>query len=109
MNIIPNSVAFADYGIVAYCLPLLGYAFYLFMREFGRRRREEPTKMRIEKRDILIIAISALGGFVLVLYALGRKDLQAGIFVGVLCGASGGAGGGVLGCIFIRLAGRRPK
>jgi hypothetical protein len=43
------------------------------------------------------------------LYALGRKDLQAGIFAGLLCGASGGAGGGVLGCIFIRLAGRRPK
>jgi len=82
---------------------------HMSLRGVGGGRTWAPTNFRILMRVILIIAISALGGFVLVLYALGRKDLQAGIFVGVLCGASGGAGGGVLGCIFIRLAGRRPK
>ena len=60
------------------------------------------TKMRIEKRDISVIALSALVGFLLVVFALASRDLATGIFVGLVAGMPCGAGGGALACMFRR-------
>jgi hypothetical protein len=58
--------------------------------------------MKIEKRDITIVSLCALGGFLLVLVALASRDIAAGVFVGLVAGVPSGAGGGVLACIFRR-------
>ena len=58
------------------------------------------TKMRIEKRDIPMIALGAFVGFLLVVIALASKDWATGIFVGLVAGAPCGAGGGALACMF---------
>ena len=60
------------------------------------------TKMKIEKRDISVIALSALGGFLFVVIVLASRDMATGVFVGLVMGAPSGAGGGVLACIFRR-------
>jgi hypothetical protein len=60
----------------------------------------QKIELNIEERDIPVIALSALGGFFLVIIALAGRDMAAGVFVGSLAGASSGAGGGVLACIF---------
>jgi len=60
------------------------------------------TKMKIEKRDIPVIAFSALVGFLLVVLALASRDMATGVFVGLVAGAPSGAGGGVLACMFRR-------
>jgi hypothetical protein len=60
------------------------------------------TKMKIEKRDISMIAVSALVGFLLVMLALASRDMATGVFVGLVAGAPSGAGGGVLACMFRR-------
>jgi len=61
------------------------------------------TKMKIEKRDIPVIAFSALGGFLLVVLALASRSIAAAVFVGLVAGAPSGAGGGVLVCMFRRI------
>jgi uncharacterized membrane protein YccC len=60
------------------------------------------TKMKIEKRDIPVIALCALGGFLLIMIALASRSM-ATVFVGLVAGAPCGAGGGVLACIFRRI------
>ena len=59
--------------------------------------------MKIEKRDIPIVALSAFIGFLVVLFALASHNLATAIFVGVIAGAPSGACGGVLVCILRRL------
>ena len=60
------------------------------------------TKMKTEKRDIPVIAFSALIGFLLVEFALAGRSTAMGVFVGLVAGAPSGAGGGVLACMFRR-------
>jgi hypothetical protein len=62
------------------------------------------TKIKIEKRDIPVIALSALVGFLLVVlaFALASRSMATGVFVGLVAGAPSGAGGGVLVCMFRR-------
>ena len=67
----------------------------------------QRTEMKIEKRDILLVALSALGGFLLVLFALAGRDVGSAVFVGLVAGAPSGAGGGVLVCILRRFLGRK--
>jgi riboflavin transporter FmnP len=65
------------------------------------------TKMKIEKRDIPVIAFSALGGFLFVVIVLASRDIATGVLVGVVLGAPGGAGGGVLACMLRRCLERK--
>jgi hypothetical protein len=65
--------------------------------------------MKIEKRDIAAIGISAFGGFLLVflvsLVHIAKdvsKDVVTALLVGLFLGVPGGAGGGVLTCLFRR-------
>ena len=62
------------------------------------------TKMRIEKRDISMIALCALGGFLFLflVIVLARRDMATGALVGLVLGTPGGAGGGVLACVLRR-------
>lgn len=62
----------------------------------------QRVEFKIEGRDIPIIALSALGGFLLVLVGVAGKDLATAILVGMVAGAPSGAGGGALACIFRR-------
>jgi hypothetical protein len=62
----------------------------------------KQTTMNIEKADVLVILLSALGGFLLVFSALAAKDLATAVFVGIVAGVPCGIGGGALGCIFRR-------
>jgi hypothetical protein len=59
---------------------------------------------KLEKRDIPVIVLCAVGGFFLVLFALAKQDLAAGIFAGLVAGVPSGAGGGVLVCVFRRFS-----
>src|ERR1700722_2842935 len=65
------------------------------------------NKMRIEKGDVPIIALSALGGFLLVLFALAGRNFGSALFVGLVAGVPSGAGGGVLFCILRRFLERK--
>jgi hypothetical protein len=71
------------------------------------RFRKELSEIKIEKRDIAVIGISAFGGFLLVLISLAwaqliAKDVATALLVALLMGVPGGAGGGVLACLFRR-------
>jgi len=65
--------------------------------------------MKIEKRDIPIIVISALAGVIMLVAAGVHRAVGVDLVVGLLAGASSGAGGGVVGCILRRLIERRQK
>ena len=60
------------------------------------------TKMQIEKRDISMIALCALGGFLFVAIVGATRDMATGVLVGLVLGTPGGAGGGVLACVLRR-------
>lgn len=62
----------------------------------------KQTTMKIEKADVPVILLSALGGFLLVFFALAAKNLGMAVFVGLVAGVPCGIGGGALGCIFRR-------
>jgi len=53
--------------------------------------------MDIQKKDVVVILLCALGGFLLVLSATLR------LFVAITAGTVSGAGGGCVACIFERL------
>jgi hypothetical protein len=59
---------------------------------------------KIEKRDIVVIGVSALGGFLLVFIigVLKGKDPATALLVGLLLGAPSGAFGGVSACLLPR-------
>ena len=63
-------------------------------------------RQKIEKKDVVVIVASALGGFLIVLICglIAGKDLDLAtvLLVGLLLGAPGGACGGVLACLLPR-------
>jgi hypothetical protein len=61
--------------------------------------------MKIEKRDITLVALCALGGLLLMLVFVmsWSSDIAGGVFEGLVVGVPSGAGGGVLACIFRRI------
>ena len=61
-------------------------------------------RQKIEKKDIVVIGASALGGILVVLICglIAGKDMATVLLVGLLLGAPGGAGGGVLACLLPR-------
>ena len=67
----------------------------------------KPVEMKIERRDILLIALCAVGGFILVTVAIGGRNLAGSIFVGLVAGAPSGAAGGVLACLIRRFLQRK--
>ena len=83
-----------------------------FIRKPHRLELDGPNTMqrielRIEKRDLRDIALSALGGFLLVLIPLATRDLGTAIIVGLAFGVPGGAGGGTVACILRRYRERK--
>jgi len=62
----------------------------------------QRVELKIEKKDLPVIALTALGGFLLVVIALATRDLGTAIFVGLVAGVPSGAGGGALVCILRR-------
>ena len=62
----------------------------------------KQATMKIQKGDVPVILLSALGGFLLVFFSLAGKNLGMAVFVGLLFGVPSGAGGGALACIFQR-------
>jgi hypothetical protein len=61
-------------------------------------------RQRIERKDIVVIGATALGGF-LVMFISGvliKKEVATPLLVGLLMGAPSGAVGGVLACLFPR-------
>ena len=61
-------------------------------------------RRKIEKKDIVVIGASALGGFLIVLITglIAGKDMATVLLVGLLLGVPGAAGGGVLYCLLPR-------
>ena len=66
----------------------------------------KQATMRIQKGDIPVILLSALGGFLLVFFSVAGKNLGAAVFVGLVFGVPSGAGGGALACMFLRYRGQ---
>jgi hypothetical protein len=62
----------------------------------------KQATMKIQKGDVPVILLSALGGFLLVFFSLAGKNLGTAVFVGLVFGVPSGAGGGTLACIFFR-------
>ncbi len=62
----------------------------------------KQATMKIQKDDVPVILLSALGGFLLVFFSLAGKNLGTAVFVGLVFGVPSGAGGGTLACIFRR-------
>ena len=62
----------------------------------------KQATMKIQKGDVPVILLSALGGFLLVFFSLAGKNLGTAVFVGLVFGVPSGVGGGTLACIFIR-------
>ena len=58
--------------------------------------------MKMGKRDVPIILLSGLGGFLLPLIALAGQSLGTALFVGLIAGAPCGIGGAALACIIRR-------
>lgn len=58
--------------------------------------------MRIQKGDVPVLLLSALGGFLLVFFSLAGKNLGTAVFVGLVSGVPSGIGGGTLACILGR-------
>jgi hypothetical protein len=67
----------------------------------------QRIELKIEKRDLRYIALSALGGFLLVLITLAIRDLGAAIIIGLAFGVPGGAVGGTVACIWLRYRERK--
>jgi hypothetical protein len=61
-------------------------------------------RQQIERKDIVVIGATALGGFLFVLISglIAGKDMATMLLIGLLLGAPGGAGGGVLACLLPR-------
>ena len=62
----------------------------------------KQATIKIQKGDVPVILLGALGGFLLVFFSLAGKNLGGAVFVGLLFGVPSGAGGGTLACIFRR-------
>ena len=62
----------------------------------------KQATMRIQKGDVLVILLAALGGFLLVFSCLAGENLDAAVFLGLVFGVPSGAGGGTLACMFLR-------
>jgi hypothetical protein len=62
----------------------------------------KQATMKIQKGDVPVILLSALGGFLLVFFSLAGRNLGTAVFVGLVFGVPSGAGGGTLACIFFR-------
>ncbi|MDA1017573.1 MAG: hypothetical protein O3A00_24330 [Planctomycetota bacterium] len=58
--------------------------------------------MKIQKGDVQVIILSALGGFFLVFFSAVGNNLGAAVLLGLLFGVPSGAGGGTLACILNR-------
>ena len=59
----------------------------------------KQATMKIQKGDVPVILLSALGGFLLVFFSLAGKNLSTAVFVGLMFGVPSGIGGGTLACI----------
>ena len=62
----------------------------------------KQATMKIQKGDVPLILLSAIGGFLLVFFSLAGKNLGTAVLVGFVFGVPSGAGGGTLASIFRR-------
>ena len=61
----------------------------------------KQATMKIQKGNVPVILLSALGGFLLVFFSVAGKNLGAAVLLGLLFGVPSGAGGGTLVCILV--------
>ncbi len=66
----------------------------------------KQAAMKIQKGDVPVILLSALGGFLLVFFSVAGKNLDTAVFLGLVFGVPSGAGGGTLACMFLRYRGK---
>lgn len=62
----------------------------------------KQAAMKIQKGDVPVILLSALGGFLLVFFSVAGENLDTAVFLGLVFGVPSGAGGGTLACMFLR-------
>ena len=57
------------------------------------------STMKIQKGDVRVLLLSAIGGFLLVFFSVAGKNLGTAVFLGLVFGVPSGIGGGTLACI----------
>ena len=63
--------------------------------------------MKIQKSDVPVLLLSALGGFLLVFFSVAGRNLGTAVFLGLVFGVPSGIGGGTLACMLGRYLPRK--